>query len=197
VSLWDAPAAYPIARGDGYRYVAPAARRLLPVETTQRHVKAPGRADVVHGQLWVRFLDGRMVPVGDGAERLSLRVGRPAEILVGRASRIETLTIEVLGDAAVALRVEGGGAQASTETTPGEASASARVGAAPGSLSLALERATARHPMWWTDEPFWLYHLVLEADAAPGHTEVELRLSAAAPAPPTATAHLARGAPAR
>jgi hypothetical protein len=196
VSLWDAPAAYPIARDDGFRYVSAAARRLLPVETTQRHVKAPGRADVVHGQLWVRFLDGRLVPVGDGADRLALRVGRPAEIMVGRASRIDELTFEVIGDAAVSLRVTAGGAEASTASPSSEGSVRGQP-AAPGSLVLALERATARHAMWWTEEPFWLYHLVLEANAPPGRAEVELRVTATAAAQPTSTVLLERGAAAR
>ncbi|HVR28380.1 MAG TPA: hypothetical protein VMS86_02505, partial [Thermoanaerobaculia bacterium] len=106
--LWSAPAAYPLVPGEGYRYVGPAAH-LLPVESTQRHVKAPGRADVVHGTLWVRFLDGGLEPVDDEATLLALGPGRAAEIFVGSGSPLESVTVEVFGAAPGELRVSGPG----------------------------------------------------------------------------------------
>jgi hypothetical protein len=153
-SLWLAPAAYPMIPGEGYRYVAPAAQHFLPVETTQRHVKAPGRSDVVHGDLWVRFLDGGLEPAPSGADRLTLHAGRSAEILIGRASPLDALTIEVLEGAPVSLRVSGAGlAESATR---------------PELRVVRVARATARHPMWWTEDPFWIYRLELEAAGRDG-----------------------------
>jgi hypothetical protein len=162
VSLWLAPAAYPMVPAEGYRYVSPAARRLLPIETTQRHVKAPGRADVVHGDLWVRFLDGGTEPSPSGAEALVVHPGRTTEILVGRAAPLDALSIEVLDGAPVTLRVAG----------PGIAVPAAQ----PGVTALRIERPTARHPMWWTDDRFWLYRIELAVEAPPEVTTVSVRL---------------------
>jgi hypothetical protein len=165
VSLWLAPAAYPMVAGEGYRYVSPVARRLLPVETTQRHIKAPGRADVVHGELWVRFLDGGTTPSASSTDALEVHPGRATEILVGRATPLDALSIELLdGDAAVTLRASG----------PGTALPAARQGA----TVMRLDHATAHHPMWWTADPFWIYRIELAASAPPGTTEVEVRLRA-------------------
>ncbi len=126
--LWLAPAAYPIVPGEGYRYVSEAARRLLPVETTQRHVKAEGRPDVLVGELWVRFLDGGLtVPPGAAADTLVLAPNRAAEILVGRGSPVAGVVIEALDDPPTPLRATGPGT-----TEPSSASPSSRsVSSAP------------------------------------------------------------------
>jgi hypothetical protein len=181
--LWTAPAAYPMVPGEGYRYVSAAARRLLPVETTQRHVKAPGRPDVVHGDLWVRFLDGGTRPADADATRLSLEAGRESEILVGRGAPLGELTVEALGSTPVALDIEGPGTVESSSTprqgrSPGRGAAPAK--SLPTLRRLALERPTARHPMWWTDDPFWLYRIELSTGGEPASERVELRLEATA-----------------
>ncbi|HEX2465116.1 MAG TPA: hypothetical protein VHR17_10875, partial [Thermoanaerobaculia bacterium] len=160
--LWLAPAAYPIVPGEGYRYVSEAALRLLPVETTQRHVKAEGRPDVLIGDLWVRFLDGGLtVEPGAAADTLVLAPDRAAEILVGRASPLTGVVIEALDDPPTPLRATGPGTTEPSAASP--------------KLILRFERATARHPMWWTDDDFWLYRIEIEATAAPGGS-VPLRL---------------------
>ena len=148
--LWLAPAAYPIVPGEGYRYVSAAARRLLPVETTQRHVKAEGRPDVLVGDdLWVRFLDGGLTVAPDAPPgTLLLAADRSAEILVGRSSPLAGLVIEALDDPPSPLRAAGPGT-----TEPGTASPE---------LTIRFVRATARHPMWWTDDDFWLYRVEIE-----------------------------------
>ena len=176
-SLWAAPAAYPLVAGEGYRYVSTTAHGLLPVETTQRHVKAPGRADVVHGTLWVRFLDGGLAPEDATAVRLLLRRGRRAEILVGSPTALASVTAEAVDGDTVAVLLDG-----PWRTTP--------LGP-PERGTIALDRASARHPMWWTDDPFWIYRVELEALARPevdGEAKrsgpIALRLLAAAAAPP-------------
>jgi hypothetical protein len=163
--LWSAPAAYPMVPGEGYRYVG-AAAHLLPVETTQRHVKAPGRPDLVHQSLWIRFLDGGLV-AADQDTRLELAAGRAAEILVGSPAPLETLVVEEIGSSSGELSVDG----------PGDVD---RAGGSSARARLALEHATARHPMWWTDDPFWLYRIRLESSAPPSSGTVALRLRAPA-----------------
>jgi hypothetical protein len=165
--LWLSPAAYPITPGEGYRFVSAAARRLLPVETTQRHVKTPGRPDVLLGELWVRFLDGGLtVPASPASpDTLLLGRGRRAEILVGNALPLAGVEIEAL-DGTTLLRAVG----------PGTVEPSA-----PGPrITVRFERETARHPMWWTDEPFHLYRVTLEAAAPAGSAAIPVRLAAAA-----------------
>jgi hypothetical protein len=166
--LWLAPAQYPIVAGEGYRYVGEAARRLLPVETTQRHVKAEGRPDVQLGGLWVRFLDGGLTVSPDAADRLLLVPGRTAEITIGSPAAIAGVAIEALDDPATPLLATGPGT-----TEPPTASSA---------LVLRFERATARHPMWWTDDDFWLYHVTIESPG-PATARVPVRLTATVASP--------------
>jgi hypothetical protein len=166
--LWLAPAGYPIVPGEGYRYVGKAARLLLPVETTQRHVKAEGRPDVLVGRLWVRFLDGGLTVAPDATDILVLAPGRRAEILIGGAAPIAGVKIEALDDPATPLRASGPGTTAPSSASP--------------TTTLRFERATARHPMWWTDDEFWLYHVTIESSAATG-APVPLRLTATVDSP--------------
>ena len=163
--LWTSASSYPVTP-DGYRFVPAAARRWLPVESTQRHAKAPGRADVLHQGLWLRFLNGAAIPVGTGAERLRVVTGRPVELLVGSATPLAGLEIEALDDVSGELQVLGSRVQ------PRDSGA--------GSWTLDLGRPSARHEMWWTPEPFSTYHLRVRFD---GPDEVvELRLREAVPA---------------
>jgi hypothetical protein len=166
--LWLAPAEYPIVPGEGYRYVGETARLLLPVETTQRHVKAEGRPDVLVGNLWVRFLDGGLTVSPDAPDVLVLASGRTAEILIGGPAPIAAVAIEALDDPATPLLATGPGT-----TEPANASST---------LMLRFERATARHPMWWTDEDFWLYHVTVESSVRAAEP-VPLRLTATVASP--------------
>ena len=142
--LWSAPRAFPLRDDATFRYVAPAAR-LLPYETTQSHLKPGGRDDVAHRGLWVKFLDGGIVPAGEDA--LELRPGGRGELLVGSDRPLAALVVE--GAGAAGLSAEAGG-----------------VAGRPAGTDLRLEapRLRARHPMWWTPEPISLYHLRLRGD---------------------------------
>ena len=152
--LWLAPRAFPLAPDGSLRHVSPFARRVLPHETTQSHLKPGGRDDVIQGELWLKFLSAGVRPE-DGNEALLLE-SSAGEILVGSARPLRALTVEVLYPPRAVLRVAG--------------SAMGDVTRADGPTRLAPLRARARHPMWWTTEPFYLYQLRLERSPrrAPG-----------------------------
>ena len=80
--LWAAPRAFPFPAERGYAYVSPAARRLLPYETTQSHLKPAGREDFAHRGLWVKPLGPEARPL-DGGEWIELGPGQRGELLVG------------------------------------------------------------------------------------------------------------------
>ena len=48
---------------------------------------------------------------------------------------------------------------------------------------LRFERPTARHPMWWTDEPFHLYRVTLEAAGPAGAPAIPIRVAPLADRP--------------
>jgi hypothetical protein len=96
-------------------------------------------------------------------DTLELAAGRRAEILVGRGSPLAGVVLETIGDPPGALHAEGPGGAAAV--------------AASGRLTLRFERASARHPMWWTDDDFWLYHVIVAAPDGSGGS-LRLRLSA-------------------
>jgi hypothetical protein len=50
--LWTQPRAFLLDDDGGYRYVSGVARRVLPYETTQSHLKPSGREDFVLNGLW-------------------------------------------------------------------------------------------------------------------------------------------------
>src|SRR3954453_4912993 len=54
--LWPHPRAFFLDADSGYRYVSAAARRGLPYETTQSHLKPAGCEDFVHNGLWIKPL---------------------------------------------------------------------------------------------------------------------------------------------
>ena len=72
--LWSAPRAFPLASEGGYRYVGDFARRWLPFETTQSHLKPSGHEDLLHNRLWVKLLTPSLRPEGG---RLLLAPGQP------------------------------------------------------------------------------------------------------------------------
>ena len=151
--LWMAPRGYLLRDDRSYRYVSPAAERLLPYETTQSHLKPSGREDFMHGGLWVKSLGPRVTAVPPGATqaaRIRVQPGAGgASVLVGSRRPVEAL-----------------------EVTTSDGSAAER-----------RPRLRAKHRMWWSEEPVFLYRLDLgeevEDKAAP--TSVSFRVTEQGP----------------
>ncbi len=148
--LWSSPRGYPLDARGVFRYVSPAARAVLPFETTQNHLKPAGpRADVSHDGLWVKFLDPAVRATPDGATLLLEGAGR-GELLVGDGRPLAALDL-VIEAPALPLRVTGGRVVARTPDRPGWER-----------LRIELDGPRAVHPMWWTDDDFYLYRLTLD-----------------------------------
>ncbi len=81
--LWRHPAAFFLDEDSGYRYVTGAARRLLPYETTQSHLKPGGGEDFMHGALWIKPLatsvhqDGGLIRLASGDGEILVGSTRP------------------------------------------------------------------------------------------------------------------------
>jgi hypothetical protein len=155
--LWSAPRAHPLTAERGYRHVSPAARRFLPYETTQSHLKPSGADDFVHAGLWIKPL-GTETRAAGGGERIAC-CDRPAaplagELLIGSAQPLDVIELRL-----------GAGQSLSASRTGGvEETRRPREGV----VELRLGRPYARHPMWWTDADVHLYRLVLEDPARRG-----------------------------
>ena len=147
--LWTHPRAFPLQEDSTYRYVSAAAIRVLPFETTQSHLKPSGRSDVLHNNLWVKSLDPALRPSRDG-EVLRLRANSRGRILVGSSTALSRLRLETWGAGSETLEIGAGADVTNSEVVEG-----VRV------LDLDLHRRRARHPMWWTWDPFYLYQLNL------------------------------------
>jgi len=151
VPLWTDPWGFPRDADGGYRYVSTAAHDWLPYETTQSHLKPSGREDVIHNGLWVKSLSTSLRPAQDGSS-LGLE-GIEAEFLVGSSKPLES--INVLFDAPAPKQpiLKGG--------TLGE------MGFLPDgriALQLLSPDLRARHRMWWTNDPVYLYQIEVRAD---------------------------------
>jgi len=131
-----------------YRYVSTATRGL-PFETTQSHLKPSGRSDVIHNQLWVKSLSPSLRPSRDGGV-LRLRADSRGQVLIGSPTPLSRLQLEAWGPGAEKLEVTRGATVADAELVGG-----VRV------QNLDLGRPRARHPMWWTWDPYYLYQLSL------------------------------------
>jgi hypothetical protein len=81
--LWAQPRAYFLDEDGGYRYVSDFARRVLPYETTQSHLKPSGREDFVHGGLWVKPLTTNVRAEGDGSAGIHFSGQGRGQILLG------------------------------------------------------------------------------------------------------------------
>jgi hypothetical protein len=157
--LWRQPAAYFLDGSYGYRYVTSAARRLLPYETTQSHLKPGGGEDFMHGTLWIKPLATSVKPDG-GLIRIASGRG---EILIGSDRPLPGLRMIVAPPAPP--RIDVSGAQVSrSHVRPGGGSV----------LLLRLDGPRAVHRMWWseTEAPTYLYEIRLEA---PGEFGFELQ----------------------
>ena len=95
--LWTHPRAYFLDQEGGYRYVSDFARRVLPYETTQSHLKPSGREDFVHGALWVKPLTTNVRPEGDGAQLIRMTGEGRAQILLGSPAPIGGVRLDLGG----------------------------------------------------------------------------------------------------
>ena len=164
--LWTAPRAHPRTPEGNWRYVSPAARRLLPYETTLDHLKPAGRDDFALEGLWVKPLSpGAGGPDAEG--RLVVEPppdGGPAavELLLGSPHPLAVLIVEP-APGTPPLRF--GGAEVLPSPDGG------------GRAYRLAPRRVARHPMWWTADDYHLYRLRIESlGEAPAGT-LRLRLS--------------------
>ncbi len=162
--LWSQPRAFPLKEDSTYRYVSTAATWGLPYETTQSHLKPSGRSDVVHNQLWLKSLAPSLRPSRDGSVLLLQHDSR-GQVLVGSPTPLARLQLETWGPGSEELEVTGGATVVDAEIL-GEV----RV------LDLELGRRRARHPMWWTWDPYYLYLLNLRVGAI-GEGAVSFSLS--------------------
>ncbi|MEO8502328.1 MAG: hypothetical protein ABI609_00370 [Acidobacteriota bacterium] len=143
-TLWRAPTMFPVAASGRYAYVSPAAEALLPYETSLSHL--PGGEDVAQNGLWFRFVNDA---VGREAERPWLRAGSTGEILIGSPAPLAEVRIDFRPEVPATLEVSG----ARLVSVPGGPA---------GEFVVAFDRASARHPMWWTADDYYLYRLRLK-----------------------------------
>ena len=153
---------FPVAANGRYAYVSPAAEALLPYETSLSHI--PGGQDVAQNGLWFRLVNDA---VGREAERLWLRAGSRAEILIGSPAPLLKVRIDFRPESPASLEVSG----ARLVTPPGGPA---------GEFVVAFDRASARHPMWWTSDDYYLYRLRLKIPpSASSAAQVPFRISPA------------------
>ncbi|HEY0510380.1 MAG TPA: hypothetical protein VGH73_00655 [Thermoanaerobaculia bacterium] len=154
--LWRHPRAFFLDADNGYRFVSAAARRGLPFETTQSHLKPSGGEDFVHNGLWIKALSTSVRPDAGGG---TLRLGPEGrgELLLGSSRPLPGLRMIVLPPGP-ASGIEVAGAQV-TMSRPRLRGGSV--------LLLHFERPRAVHKMWWSEDenPFYLYEIRLEAPA--------------------------------
>jgi hypothetical protein len=162
-NLWLAPRAFPVSAEGTYRYITPLAQSILPFETTQSHLKPSGQEDVHHRGLWVKFLD-REVWAGPGGDPLFLRPGVRGELLVGFHEPLAVLDLEIARRDGTRVALAGGELRSLCET------AEAR------RFRIELGRPRARHSMWWTWDPFYLYKLGLEVTGPEEEEEIPFSL---------------------
>ena len=148
--LWHSAAAFPVeidaeSGARRLRYVSPAAKRLLPLETSQIHLSsAPG--DVQHGDLRVRLVGNGVWPHGDGGIRC--RPGADRELLIGSPVPLASLTVELVP----------------VEAGVGE----------PVSVVVERPRRIARHRYSYGGIPLHYYRLVLPGTPEGGDRDVFL-----------------------
>ncbi len=159
--LWISPARPFVDARGGYGHVSAAARRLLPYETTQSHLKPSGSEDVIHGGLWVKSLSP-VTRAEKAGERLRLRGAGAAELLFASATPVERLELVLDSPFAAQVAVRGGRVLDRSVDD--------------GRLRLILApRVRARHASWWSAEPWWFYRLSLEAPAPWARSVLTLR----------------------
>jgi hypothetical protein len=145
--LWTHPRAFFLDQDGGYRYVSDFARRLLPYETTQSHLKPSGREDFVHNGLWIKPLTTNLRAEEDGA-RIHLESPGRGQILLGSPRPLEGIRLVLFPPAPS--RVEISGAENVT-SLPRPRGGTVRL--------LHFPHPRAVHRMWWTRDPVYLYQL--------------------------------------
>jgi hypothetical protein len=148
--LWAQPRAYFLGEDGGYRFVSGAARRLLPYETTQSHLKPSGAEDFVHDGLWVKPLTPSLRAEEAGAR---IRLGDPGsgQILLGSPRPLDGVRVVLLPPVPGRLAISGAESVTSLPRPRG------------GAVHLLhFARPRAVHRMWWTRDAFYLYQLGLE-----------------------------------
>ncbi|MEE2775270.1 MAG: hypothetical protein VYE73_00660 [Acidobacteriota bacterium] len=141
--LWRDPRAFPVTVGESYRYVSPVAARLLPIETTQRHLGPPQVGDVYHAGLWMRPLSGALRASGEGQRLLFANGSLDVDVLVGYRGALDGILLSIVSGEVGDVGSE------SVEIEPEGAK----------SWRIELGDELARHPMWWTADDVWLYRL--------------------------------------
>jgi hypothetical protein len=149
--LWSHPRAFPVGADGRYSYVSPAARRLLPYETTQSHV--PGGDDANHDGLWVKRLNDAAGRIGDAE---SVVGGETGELLVGSPRPLAALLMVFDPRATTHLEVDGRTYRPSLLRPNG---------AVVFRVDLRTPRAV--HPMWWSRTPWYLYQVDVRMPGAP------------------------------
>ena len=148
--LWLSAAAFPLeidpeSGARRLRYVSPAAKRLLPLETSQIHLSSAA-GDIQHGDLRVRLIGNGVRPHGNGGIRC--RPGADGEILIGSPVPLAGLTVELVP----------------AEPGVGE----------PISVVVERPRRIARHSYWYGGIPLNYYRLVLPGIPDGGDRDVFL-----------------------
>ena len=148
--LWFSAASFPVeidadTGAHRLRYVSPAAKRLLPLETSQVHLSS-APVDVQHGDLRVRLIGSGVRPHGDDGIRY--RPGADEELLIGSPVPLAGLTVKLV---------------------PVEADAGQAV-----SIVVERPRRIARHRYWYGGIPLNYYRLVLPEIPEGGDRDVFL-----------------------
>ncbi|MFL6193180.1 MAG: hypothetical protein ACJ75H_03335 [Thermoanaerobaculia bacterium] len=151
--LWSQPRAFFLDERGGYRFVSNAARRWLPYETTQSHLKPAGREDFLHNGLWIKPLATSLRP---DAEDSMIRFdgAGEAELLLGSEHPLSGVRLAVFPPEPASLEVSGAREEGRGTRPRGGSFRDLRFG-----------RPRAVHLMWWTEQPFYLYQLRLDAPA--------------------------------
>lgn len=154
--LWTQPRAFFLDEDGGYRYVSSFARRLLPYETTQSHLKPSGREDFVHNGLWIKPLTTSLRAERDGT-RIRLDASGDGQILLGSPRPLDGVRLLLLPPAPKRWEISGAESVTSLPRPRG------------GSLRLLhFRRPRAVHRMWWGRERVYLYQLNLKVTDGKG-----------------------------
>jgi hypothetical protein len=150
--LWLQPRAFPWTPEGGYRYVSNTARRLLPYETTQSHLKpeAPRTSCIT------------ICGSSPGTETRAVAGGSTIGCFRARRRSAASCWWEARGRCGPCgftnFRVRPCGRRhGRIERTRNDAAG----------IHLDLGKPYARHAMWWTPEDFYLYRLVLAPRTRP------------------------------
>jgi hypothetical protein len=159
--LWMHSENYLLAPEGGYSYVSHSAQRFLPYETTLSHLKPAGQEDFVHNAMWIRLLTPSLHPKKEGETFTAIEMDESGggQILIGSPAPLDGVELDVLPPLPKRLDISGA-ERVTAMPLPG--------GVAGNLLHFAHPRAA--HRMWWTDDPYYLYQLRLEAPKGRGFT---------------------------